>query len=153
MQLRPNRFDRAEQKRTVYAIDPEHGTTVEDMLKPAYWAHVAAKLRPSDRIEALAEDGSWMAVFHVVAQGPNWAKVVLMPGFPYEFEAKDIPAEIDMTGHRIEWAGRHAQFRVVRLGKTPAENVTLRDKLYPKSEAAKWLADHLAVINKPSRAA
>jgi hypothetical protein len=47
----------------------------EDLIDPAYWAAISAKLTPGDRIFALAEDFSWAVDLLVTAATPTYAVV------------------------------------------------------------------------------
>jgi hypothetical protein len=51
------------------------GVTLEQILKPAFWAHHAVKLKPMDEIRARAEDGTWLAYLVVLDCSRTWAKV------------------------------------------------------------------------------
>ena len=73
-----DRLQNAESKFTRWDVSPRDGVSAQDMLRPEFWAHVSKQLRPKDRLEATAEDGSWFAEFFVLSQGPNWAKVAML---------------------------------------------------------------------------
>ncbi len=92
--LTPDRIQGADFIRVVYAITPAIGTEVEHFLKPEYWAHVAAKLRPHTRIEAVSEDNSWFAEMIVMSCGPNWAKVKVLRFVPLEDASADQVAQL-----------------------------------------------------------
>lgn len=74
-QLPVTGMQQAEFARTVWDATPPAGTTLDDMMDPAYWVHVAAKLKPWDRIEVRAEDGTWYAEL-VVRMATRTAAVV-----------------------------------------------------------------------------
>ena len=76
--LTQDRLQNAESKFTRWDVSPRDGVSAQDMLRPEFWAHVSKQLRPKDRLEATAEDGSWFAEFFVLSQGPNWAKVAML---------------------------------------------------------------------------
>lgn len=75
MKILQNRIKSAEYIRTVWAAQPEPGTTLEEMQQPEYWAHVAKTFRVGDRIDVTAEDGSWFAELFIRAVAPTSAKV------------------------------------------------------------------------------
>ena len=75
MKLRHNRMERAEVQRTQWLVTCEPNTKPEDLLNPAYWAHVAIKFNPRDVLEVWAEDGEWYAECMVRATDRTWAKV------------------------------------------------------------------------------
>lgn len=68
----------AEYKRRDLIATPEVGTSLDEMLEPAYWAHVAKQLQPWDRIDVRAADGTWFAELLVVAVANQAAKVHLL---------------------------------------------------------------------------
>ena len=45
-QLHPSRFALAEHKCNLYFVTPADGTTLEQVLEPVYWSHVASALAP-----------------------------------------------------------------------------------------------------------
>lgn len=67
MNHQPTSLRPAEYSRTVYSHAVEKGNDYEkDVLRPAYWAHVANKLKPGDRIEVLGPEGAYFAELYVV---------------------------------------------------------------------------------------
>jgi hypothetical protein len=121
-QLHPSRFALAEHKRNIYFITPADGTTLEDVLDPLYWSHVAARLRPTDRIEVHAEDGRQHAT--------------LVPLRVIEFER--LKQESDRAGFAVQWKGPHHRWCVVRL----ADNQIVKGECGAKDEALLWLASN-----------
>ena len=78
MKLLSNSLKQAEFTRTVFTAKPEPGTTLDEMLAPEFWAHVAKTLKPGDRIEVTAGDNEWFAELMVRSTTANEAKVFLM---------------------------------------------------------------------------
>ncbi len=62
----------AEYSRSVYFVTIPRKFTFEDVLDPSFWRH-ATILRPNDRLELVAEDGSWDADVRVTAASPGFA--------------------------------------------------------------------------------
>lgn len=73
-----NRLRQAEFNRTVWAAQPEPGTTLEDMVKPEYWAHVAKNFKVGDRVEVVPEGAEWFAELFVRSVSPTAATVVVL---------------------------------------------------------------------------
>lgn len=147
----------------------EHVSLVHDALvpsdvhplyleQPAFWAHVADKLRPWHEIRARAEDGSWMARGIVLAAERTWAKVRLIqihefspitaalpPGMapkPVEAPAataqatdESIQSFIDQHVYKHRGPKGHS---IVRK----ADSQVLVEGLGTKDEAIKWLDTH-----------
>jgi len=49
-----------------YLANVAVGVTDQDCLEPLFWANVARKVKPMDRIEVWAKDGVWFGEFRVV---------------------------------------------------------------------------------------
>lgn len=78
MKLTPHNFREAEYKRTSYLVTADRGTEIADLTGRDYWSHVAARLRPRDRIEVHAHDGSWMVELMVVQASRVGATVAIL---------------------------------------------------------------------------
>lgn len=90
--LRDNRLKDAQYCRTIYVVNVEHGTRLEDMMDPSYWSNVAKRLRQKDRIEVECDDNSFWAEFMVMKAGSNYAEVQLMRSMSlgeYEFKVNN----------------------------------------------------------------
>lgn len=136
--LKEARLRAADYWRTQWAINPEFGVTVEDMLKPEYWAHVSAKLRPWDRIEARAEDGSYMVEFVVLDSAKTWAKVAII-GQPTYFKENVGPADVTVDDkYMAQWKGPARKWIVTRK----ADKATLKEELPTKADALRWISEH-----------
>lgn len=61
MSLIPTHFALAEFKRSQHHALIPTGIKLEELAKPEFWAHVAALVKPFDRIEVRADDGSFWA--------------------------------------------------------------------------------------------
>ena len=69
--LSPAAISLAEHDRTKFAIKVDEGTVLQDVIKPTFWTHVAARLKVTDQIEVLCDDLTWYAeliVLHI--EGP-----------------------------------------------------------------------------------
>lgn len=65
----------AEFARQSFRVTPPSGTTIEQMLEPEYWAHVAGKFTPYDILEVVPEDGAFYARLLVLNTAKLWAKM------------------------------------------------------------------------------
>lgn len=137
MQLTLNNMKEAEFARNIFAITPDHGTSIKDMLKPEYWAHVAGKLSPTSRIEVVSEDSTWFAELFVVSVGRNWAQVSLMRFVELAESAKPASPEAE---YRVEWKGQKQLHCVIRK----ADNAIIRNGFQKATDASKWLTDYEA---------
>lgn len=137
--LLTNQFKGAEYETLFSVAYPEDGTTLDEMLKPEYWAHVARDMKPWQRIEVRAADKSWMAELVVLVVKPFAVKVVVLDKF--EFEAKSVAAaaNIDVPeGYELKYRGK-AGWSVIRL----SDNEILQEKEASKAAASIWLEGFL----------
>ena len=140
-QLAISRFKQAEYERTVYSVVPEHGTPFDAVTEPDYWAHVSARMRPGDRIEVQAEDGSYWAELLVRDAGRLFAKVSVLRKVDLDEETVtgELPVSSDMT---IKWRGPHLKWCVLR------GNDAIKEHCQTKGEAGSWLSDHIKALAK-----
>src|SRR3954469_16667241 len=78
IQLPPNELMLFETASTRHSAKIAQGVSPDELLKPAFWAHHALKLKPLDEIRAHAEDGTWLANYVVLDCSRTWAKVQLL---------------------------------------------------------------------------
>ena len=120
-QLLQNRLKLAEYVRNVYGATPEPGITLDDMVRPEYWAHVARTLRPGDRIEVCPDDRSWFAELFVVSQSDTDVRVAVLRSTKIELpEVKPLvqrsapkPGQKDDSSYEVKHRGA-AGWSVVR---------------------------------------
>jgi len=111
LQLDPSRMKPAEYERTLYVVTAQPGSTQEDLLKREYWSHVANKLKPYDKLEVRANDGTFYAEYLVLDCSRVWAKVALLAWYP--LSTKDVSVTAS-DRYRTEWAGPYDKWRIVR---------------------------------------
>lgn len=134
--IKQPRFIReASMNRNVFSLAAPLGTLWEDVLSPAFYAHIAPKLRPLDRIEVVAEDMTFYGEVMVLAVGQQHVNVVEIA-----FIELSMPETIQMTlaGHKVMFRGPQARWSVVRIsdGMAVSEN-------HPTAQhAAMWLTEN-----------
>lgn len=130
----------AENVRELWCATAAYGVTREDVENPAYWAHVAARLRPKAKIELHSEDGSFFAEYLVVASDKTWAKVVCLRYI-------DLKESVKLTKEQTEtiYDGYEVKFRGPRkwsvIRKT--DNAVLHEGAHSEDDSRKWLSVHL----------
>jgi hypothetical protein len=129
------RFKPAEFCRTVWSATPEPGVTSKDLLKPDYWMHVSEKLRKGDRIEAIAEDGTWFAEYFVKASSKIEAHVVLIRDVELSKPVKKLDVE-------PEFMVKHVGGGTWRALRTK-DQAELKTGFKGKEAAQTWLDDYL----------
>ena len=131
--IHPSRFNLAETKRNVWHITPPDGTPFDALLDPSYWTHVSRKLRPTDRVEVFAEDGSYFAEFYVISAGDQSAKVALMRKIDLGEVVEDIAG---IPGFKAMWRGPHHKHAVIRT----KDNAPVQTGFDTREEAIEWIA-------------
>lgn len=134
------RFKGAEFVRTHYVCTAHEGTRPEDLLEPEYWAHVSEQMRPRTRVEAWANDGTWMLELVVLEAGRAWARLQVVAG-PHQFTTADVAqtqAEM-MSPYAIEYRGPHCKWSVIRK----SDRQVLHEQEETRDGASGWLREHM----------
>ena len=142
MSLDPTRFNEECQKNTSWVLTVESGTTLEDVLNPAFLANVAAKLSVYDRIRVSVDTGEWYAELLVVACGRVWSKLV--PLLKVDLVNKDddqLEGEA-FENFMVQYRGPHLRFCVVRK----SDKEPIKNNLQTKAEANAWLEQHVLAL-------
>lgn len=113
--------------------------SLDDVLRPEYWSHVASQLRPHHRIVVDAWDGTWTATLFVRAATKTDAVVALM-------SKADMgePVQPSVDGYRVGWGGPHHKHRVVR----ESDKAVIEHGFDTAEAAEMWLRDYLRTLNK-----
>ena len=133
--LQPERMRLAEYDRQDWVINCEPEITVEDILEPGYWAHVAQLMKPYDHIEARAEDGTWVADLVVTGCDRTWAKVALKQ--QYHLTSKDVSLS-QANKHEVQWKGPQLRWATVRTD----DRAIVKAGFQTKEEAGAWTKEH-----------
>lgn len=136
------RFHLAEHQRQDYVAIIPQGIAPDDLSNPAFWASIANQCRPWGRIEARAEDGTWIAELVITEVGRQFVRVKLLQ--LYELTTAEVAqtqAEID-SGYRVIWRGQHHQWGVKRL----SDSAVVRSGEPSKGQAETWLREHLKAV-------
>ncbi len=136
--LVPSRIQLADQASNRWRATLEAGTTLDEIKDPGYWAHFASKLHQYDDIVCIEESGAFRADLMVTACARTWATVKVLALHKLEESEAAAPTQASQD-YRIEWAGPHHKFRMVR----GTDNEVIRDGLQTKAEAQAYLADFL----------
>ena len=135
--LQHSRIKPADFVRTVYRVNAEHGTTVEDLQRPEYWSHVSAQLKVGDIVEVAAEDNAFFAVFLVVAATQQFAKVELLSEKVMEARKPKDDLE-EHPDYERRWMGPRGKFSIFRR----VDNVEMAKELPDKAAVRDWLEQH-----------
>lgn len=131
----------AEYQRNEWVAKPEAGTSLEEMLVPAYWANVAKTMKQWDRVEVRPADGSWYAELLVRVVEPFAVLVHVLRRVEFKPTLK-AKSEIDVPeGYEIKFRGK-AGWCIVRND----DNTILKEKEDSKEAALVWLQAHLRAL-------
>jgi hypothetical protein len=133
----------AENKEIRYVHTPPAGTTIEEMLNPQYWAHVATQLRPGAIIVVWGADGALWAELLVWTVAPFAAKVEALRS-----ATRDLPRLLGAVVEEVEgYEFKHrggGKWSVLRTTDSPP--VFIKDGLPGKVEASIWLKQYIAQL-------
>lgn len=133
--LGPNGLSVAEYKRVQWYCEAAEGVTPEDILKPEYWAHVAAKMGPFHRIEVVSTDCTWAADLMVLAHSRTAAKVKLLSLHQFEDGFADISGV--NKSHEIKHRGPR-KWSIIRL----SDSAVIKENFQTREEAEAALRDY-----------
>jgi hypothetical protein len=137
-------FQPAEQFRQTWIFTAPIDHTIEDMLRPEYWMHVADKLRHYAHVECYAEDGTFYAEFLVVGKTANTARMALLNKVDLRAVTEPIDMAKELEAYVIRYAGPTNGFNVVRR----ADGRIMRGGLLTEQEARTWLLNFVAQPSK-----
>ena len=137
------RFHTLEAARQDYvAIIPQEHTLEEIAGNPGYWSVIANQCRPFGRIEARAEDGTWIAEFVITEVGRQFVRVKQLQ--LYKLTASDVAmtqTEKD-SGYRVIYRQQHYKWCVERV--TDGARVHAGENT--KEGAETWRTNHLKAL-------
>lgn len=118
-----------------FVVTAEIGTTIEQVMKPEFWANTAGKFNLFDHVEVRCEDGSWVADFLVLGAGRNWARLHLKA----EYKLSTSEAALTVTPkHTVKFRGPHLKWSVIRV----SDGQPVMDKLENEAAASRWMIEH-----------
>lgn len=133
--LMPDRMGLAEHKRQDWVVEIPVGLTLEDVMQPGYWAHVAAQMDPLDTVQCRWEDGSLIAWFVVKFCERNYATLVLDRKLELGQE-REVPQQT--MKHKVEWKGPVLRFCVIRM----SDQQVIHEGEREKQAAYNWMIEH-----------
>jgi hypothetical protein len=136
--LMPHRGQLARAERNVWRYFPEPNHTKEQIMAPAYWAHVSRRHRVGDKIEALWEDGSAYAELLIIACDKDYTKTVLLTFLDITGgSAAKADGQFD-----VQWKGSVKKHCIVRL----SDGAVIQEGLQTKVDAEAWLEQNRATL-------
>lgn len=133
----------AEHWRQDWVVNAEDGTTVEELLNPAYWSHVSARMNPLDHVEVRAETGEWIVDLIVTGTGRNWATMFLAHRHDLQkIASQETPKQ--SVEHEVVFRGPQHKWGVKRL----SDSQMIREDIPTKVEAMAWLSQYENTIQR-----
>jgi hypothetical protein len=114
------------------------GTKVADLLDPAFWTHVAARLKPNMRLEVVPEDYEYYVELFVLAADTNRASVKMLRQI--QLETSVLP-QVEST-FEIKFRGANYKWSVV----SRSDKKVIKDEFQEKTAAQQWLTDYEAQL-------
>lgn len=96
-----------------YMVKIPHGDTLDDICKPSYWGHHAARVTPKSLLTCIDEYLRWEADLRVLEAGRNFLRVAVVRHVEYKVKTMgDADLEKLRLQHRIENMGQNG-WRVI----------------------------------------
>jgi hypothetical protein len=138
-QISTIRFKPAEQISLTFIATAHENTFPEDLLDPAYFAHVASDLRPYYKIEARADDGTWFAEFLVLEVGRNWVRTYMLAKHMLTTSDVAMTQAAALSPYEVKWRGPHCKWSVIRK----ADKSVVHEGEESQPGADKWMLERL----------
>jgi hypothetical protein len=135
--LTPTRLQRAEHYFSNYAAVLPDGVSLDDALKPEFWAHAAGKLRQHDTIRLIPENGAFFAEVLVLSAGRGFVKVKLLHHIVIDQEGQSDGTDLV----EVKWRGPHSKWSILRR----SDGSVLKEGLVDKSDALREAADYTKI--------
>ena len=137
MSFKPTRLDVLSDRRVHYDVTVPEGVSLDDVLRPDFWAHVGGTLRPRYLITVDAADGSWMATLMVRSSQRQIGASVVKIAY-YDLAAADKEAEKLAKDNTLKavWKGPVLKHCVQRQ----SDGVLIAQRLDTKAEAEAFVA-------------
>jgi hypothetical protein len=116
--LAPARMQLSEYLRNDWVVTAEQGTTLDDIVNPAFFAHMASQMKAYDHVEVRVDDGSWLSELLVLQVERNWVRVRVLT---YYDLADNSSQDSAPSVYETAWKGPHLKWSVIR--KSDHENI------------------------------
>lgn len=135
-----NRLKGAEFAFNTWRLTVPSETTLEDLKRAAFYAHIARQLRMGDLIQVMPDNRSYFVELLVVDTASQYAKVAVLRDV--KLEALQASTTAAFPGYSVEYAGDHERWRVIR----ESDRKQLKSGLASQTDAFTWLTNHLKAM-------
>lgn len=141
MRTRPMRLNTMEHAIVTWYLTVPPEVTLEDLLNPATWSHVAAnQLRPFHRVVVDCEDGAWTREFFVQSVGRSEATLAMKSETIYDETVASVESA-EPPKYIVQWKGPVHKHQVVRL----SDGAVVAKDIPKMADAKRWIADRAHV--------
>ncbi len=138
-----NVFQSASHVEFRYMVQIPPDDTLEDICKPSYWAHHAARVTPKALLTCIDKHLRWEADLRVLEAGRNFLRVAVIRHVEYKVKTVgDADLQKIKEKHTIESNGQNG-WRVL-----DDQNNILVSGLATRDMAEQYLDTHLASMNR-----
>ncbi len=135
----PKRIQLFEHASRAFTVTVEQGTTEEDVLDPAFFAHFGMQFNVYDEITVRVDDGTWYGKFIVCSCGRTWTKLRTLLMLQLAERDVDMTQAAVLDGYEVKWRGPLCKWSVIRK----QDNAAIFEKGEERLIAETWLANHL----------
>lgn len=134
--LDPQLMKQAAYVRQDHVVNAPEGTTVEDVLRPEFWAHKAAEMQVYDRVDVRLETGEWFLEMLVLRVGRNYAQVHLL--HRHDLVPIDHGAITASDRYEAKFKGPQKKWCAIRR----ADNAVLQDGFEDRASTQVWINNY-----------
>ena len=134
VQCQPGRLKLMEHAHNFWSVHAPSGAIPDDVSKSDFWSLMSAKLRPYDRFEVLADDGTWLVSGMILSCSRNWAEIFVRETLELG-KASDPSVSATL---KAEWKGPEHKWCVIRI----KDGAMLQEGLETSIAANQWLTEH-----------
>ena len=134
-----SRISLADTVRNRWAISPEGGTTIDEVMKPEYTANTASVLKRWDVVEVRPDDETYYAELLVKTAERTGATFWLIH---FVELATKLASEPEDAPYFVSLGGPHQRYRVQRR----ADNKVIKAQFPSAAEAQAWAIEHAKTV-------
>lgn len=124
----------AEANRNIWFATVAEDVNPKDLLVPEYFTNVAYNLRPRDKIEVWAIDGSWYAEYLVMQADRLWARVTML----IKIDTNKVISVKKESAYESYWGGPSLLWCVRRK----SDKERMATKFEDQVGAENWIKEH-----------
>ena len=133
VQCQPGRLKLMEHAHNFWSVHAPAGSIPDDVSKSDFWSLMSAKLRPFDKFEVLADDGTWLVEGIIKSCSRSWAEIHIR-----EVVELGKPADPSVSKlYKAEWKGPERRWCVIRI----KDGAILQDQIETAIQANQWLIE------------